>query len=544
MLNTGMRLWRTVRCLRPTQIVGRAWLRLHRPKAELSPPPDVRPVYPRWKGCTRRASLTAPDTLRLLNVEHRIAGVDDWSNIARPKLWLYNAHYFDDLVAADALAREAWHRTLVARWIRENPAAGGVGWEPYPTSVRIVNWVKWAWSGHLLDAAVVHSLAVQVRWLRKRLEWHLLGNHLWANAKALVFVGVFFDGREARGWLEKGLALIDHELREQVLPDGGHFERSPMYHAIVLEDLLDLVQLGRLHPQALAAAPTERWSATAERMLAWLQAMSHPDGGIAFFNDAAFDIAPTVADLATYAGTLGLLVGPPLPPGMHALPQTGYLRLQGSRTVLIVDVAPIGPDYLPGHAHADTLSFEWSLDGERVLVNGGTSTYESGDERARQRGTGMHNTVQIDGEDSSEVWASFRVARRARVKDVAWGTVGDELDASASHDGYARLPGRPRHAREWRLAPGRLTVHDTIHGRYSRAVARFRLHPRWRAGIDGSGIGWLQAGDRRIRWTASPGATVDIRDSTWHPRFGESRACQVLEIDVADGILLTTFEFD
>ena len=29
-----------------------------------------------------------------------------------------------------------------------------------------------------------HEVTIQSRWLAKRLEWHLLGNHLLANAKA------------------------------------------------------------------------------------------------------------------------------------------------------------------------------------------------------------------------------------------------------------------------------------------------------------------------------------------------------------------------
>ena len=84
---------------------------------------------------------------------------------------------------------------------------------------------------------------MQVRFLRKRLEIHLLGNHLFANAKALVFAGLYFTGNEADEWLGKGLAILEREVPEQVLRDGGHFERSPMHHGIILEDLLDLLNV-------------------------------------------------------------------------------------------------------------------------------------------------------------------------------------------------------------------------------------------------------------------------------------------------------------
>src|SRR5205085_8722772 len=137
-------------------------------------------------------------------------------------------------------------------WIDENPPAVGVGWEPYPTSLRIVNWIKWALAGNRMNDKAIASLAVQVRFLSQNLEQHLLGNHLLANAKALVFAGLFFEGDEAVSWLRTGLRLLAREIPEQVLPDGGHFERSPMYHSAILEDMLDLCNVTQTYPQALA----------------------------------------------------------------------------------------------------------------------------------------------------------------------------------------------------------------------------------------------------------------------------------------------------
>ena len=72
-----------------------------------------------------------------------------------------------------------------------------------------------------------------------------MGNHLFANAKALIFSGLFFDGEEAKSWYLKGFNILKRELAEQILPDGGNFELSPMYHIIFLEDLLDLVNIHR-----------------------------------------------------------------------------------------------------------------------------------------------------------------------------------------------------------------------------------------------------------------------------------------------------------
>lgn len=531
------RLLRTLRHLKPVQVWGRAWLRLYRPRVDERPAPAVRLARAPWRGCARASSMTGPMTFRFLNVERTLRDGADWNRADWPRLWVYNLHYFDDLVAdayvaaataptdglsaiaaaaaptdglfasaaataptkpiaasaapvtgqcrsggsRDPSVRSGWHRDLITRWIAENPPPRGVGWEPYPTSLRIVNWIKWTLAGNTPDATTLHSLAVQARWLRKRLEFHLLGNHLWANAKALVFAGAFFTGGEGARWLQRGTALVRRELAEQILTDGGHFERSPMYHAIVLEDLLDLIHLAGRYPDQFDTVDVASWRDTATRMLQWLRVMTHPDGGIALFNDAALGIAPDYAALAAYALRLGVSVNDAPLKSLEALSDSGYVRMQVNETVLIADVGAIGPDYLPGHAHADTLSFELSLADKRVLVNGGTSTYENNAERLRQRGTAAHNTVVVDGVDSSEVWSAFRVGRRAHPRDVGWGEDADGLWLRASHDGYQHLPGSPIHRREWRLSVQALAVTDKVDGNCEHAEARFRFAPPWRA---------------------------------------------------------------
>ena len=74
---------------------------------------------------------------------------------------------------------------------------------------------------------------------------------------------------------------VEREIDEQILPDGGHFERSPMYHALLLEGLLDLHNVHRTF-DTLIPSP---WIESAREMLGWLPRMCHGDDGIAFFND-------------------------------------------------------------------------------------------------------------------------------------------------------------------------------------------------------------------------------------------------------------------
>lgn len=535
----------TVRHLKPEQIYGRALHRLSRPVPDLRPAPVLRKATGKWaEPALKRQSLTGPNRFSFLNHAGAVADETGWNSEAQEKLWLYNLHYFDDLNAVNAQGRQAWHRVLVERWIAENPPAGGNGWEPYPASLRIVNWIKWALSGAGMKPEWHDSLAVQTRWLAKRVEHHLLGNHLFANAKALVFAGCFFSGSEADAWLEAGLGILGKEVGEQVLADGGHFERSPMYHAIILEDVLDLINLDTAYPGVLPVETADRLRLVAPRMLGWLNAMCHPDGRISFFNDAAFAIAPGRDVLRAYAGRCDVDLSSPAAPGLLHLADSGYFRLEQDDCVALLDTAPVGPDYLPGHAHADTLSFELSLFGQRVVVNGGTSVYGTSAERQRQRGTGAHSTVEIDGASSSEVWAGFRVARRARPMDLSHSEQDGIMSVSCAHDGYHRLGGMATHRRTWRLEERTLRIQDAVEGTYGQAQARYPLAPNCLAEIAPGGnghVGTIQIGESHfVSWQAS--APASIVETTWHPEFGVSVPNSTLVLPVPDGEL--TFELN
>ncbi|RME31158.1 MAG: heparinase, partial [Candidatus Zixiibacteriota bacterium] len=503
----------------------------------LRPAPGLRRQMASWEqGAARVPGMLAPDRFHFLNEEHAVSSAEDWNNPAVANLWLYNLHEFDGLNAEGAETRRDWHMALFGRWIAENPVGFGNGWEPYPISLRVVNWITWHLSVGELSKRAIQSLAVQVRFLGGRLEYHLLGNHLWANAKALVFAGLFFDGPEADSWLRKGLELLGQEIPEQILTDGGHFERSPMYHSIVLEDLLDLVNLYRVYGRPVP----DGWLEGIERMRIWLAAMSHPDGRIALFNDAAFGIASEPEALEAYARRLGFGALSPCQGSVSHFPQTGYVRLEAGPAVAVLDVATIGPDYIPGHAHADTLNFELSLFGQRLIVDTGTSTYEKNAERQRQRGTSAHNTVQVNGEDSSEVWGGFRVARRARPFGLDIVETAETVRVVCAHDGYRRLPGRPVHRRCWTLTQNSLTVEDRVEGAYREAIARYHFHPDVRlTGADGVWIAALpRGGAARIEVVAGE---ASLQQSTWHPEFNRSLDNSCLWVALKEGTATVRF---
>lgn len=510
----------TLRYLRPAQITGRLMYRLSHPRPDLRPAPARRALTGLWIApCSRPASLLALEEACFLNRRLRLDFPRGWNDPSIEKLWLYNLHYFAGLLAAGDGTQQALRRAWIQRWLQDNPPGHGTGWEPYPLSLRIVNWIKWLLAGEPANPEILHSIAVQVRYLRERLERHLLGNHLFENAKALVFAGSFFGGAEAERWRHQGEEILREQLREQLLADGGHFERSPMYHSLSLEGLLDLCNLD----QAFRHANQSQWEEPSRRMFAWLGRMCHPDGGLAFFNDAAFGIAPTLAELQDYAHRLNLLV-PPEVPNENWLGASGYARLTRDGFVVLADVAPIGPDYLPAHAHADTLSFECSIARRRVLVNAGTSVYGISDERQRQRGTAAHNTLRIDGKDSSEVWAGFRVARRATPYVERFEDKPVPL-LQAWHDGYRRLHGRPLHRRRWTLRDGALEIMDEVLGRKQHEIeVFFHFHPELILLPQGTHAFAVRDvnGAAVASVEADPALVWQIVQETWHPGFGLS----------------------
>lgn len=539
MIRRAALYWNTLQHLRVRQIAARLTRSIPKLYPRLEDAPGRRAPSAPWTVPARREpSMTDTMTFSFLNTEHPVRTIP-WGTDSPSLLWRYNLHYFDDLNARDSQDRDAWHSEAVRKWMNENPLSADVAWDPYPVSLRIVNWIKWSLGSSIAADGVGpdlgHSLATHARYLCGRLEYHLFGNHLFANAKALVFAGMFFEGPEARSWLERGLGVLAKEIPEQILADGGQFERSTMYHAIAYEDVLDLINIAKAFPSAIPnewRSSVGSWPKVAAGMGRWLRAMTHPDGRIALFNDAAFDIAPQVSELERYASDLGLQQ-PPSDPQSHwtHLEDSGYVVVDLGPAKIFIDVAPVGPDYLPGHAHADTLSFELSVFGERVIVNGGTSAYGKGREREEERSTASHSTVTVDGANSSEVWAGFRVARRAKPFDLHVEPGPESARVTCAHDGYRRLPGRAVHRRAWALTAATLEVEDRVEGRYGSAVARYHLHPQVRCTLrDGhSGELVLQCG-RELTWQAI-GGVASLRDSVYAPQFGRRMPTRCIAIE-------------
>ena len=518
------RFLRTIRYLRVRQLAYQILYRLPRKQhgryGDSGPMPGLRWAqdvnFPAPAGDTaNERNVTLSGSLAFLNRRETVGFPPKWHRTDLPRLWLYNLHYHEFLWELDF--EQA--RAVVLDWIANHgPGGAQVGWEAYPTSLRLANWCAIFFgrcrSRTLTDEPFCEklwaSIYEQAEHLRRNLEWHVLGNHLLENAVALALVGSCFEHQAARVWFGKGCAILKRELPEQILADGGHVERSPMYQCRVLYALLLLNATGDSFLNDLVRPYLGRLAGS-------LAAVTHPDGGIALLNDSAFGIYPRPRELMAIAGVESPRVG------VFALVESGYYGARtGDGNYILCDAGAIGPDYQPGHGHADLFSFELSLQGTRVVVDSGVSTYETGPTRDYCRSTRAHNTVEIEGEDQVELWSAFRVGRRCRPREVEWEAREDGFALSGRHDGYRRLPGRPTHARTFRwYQQGRLEIHDRVDAdRPLRSVARLHFHPECRIDDVGGDACVLSFPRGRVRVSWLGWAVVAKDDSVYCPEFG------------------------
>jgi uncharacterized heparinase superfamily protein len=451
-----------------------------------------------------------------------------------PKLWQYNLHYFEWLWSLDY--EDA--KFVVLDWIRNHHLArDAVGWEPYPTSLRLMNWCAVFW-GRFRDrieadagfvAQLWTSIHRQSEWLGRHLENYFLGNHYFENSAALAFVGSCFAGEHAWEWFRKGCNILREQIPEQILPDGMQFELAPGYHCRMMYVLAMLMTTGNECLKALVAGPLSR-------MVRALDFLCHPDDRIALLSDSAFGIYNEPDQLQSFCEELlgDSEVESSLFSGCFALPDAGYYGWRDADgNYIICDFGRIGPDYIPAHAHADMFNFELSLSGQRVIVDTGVHDYEISETRRFCRSTAAHNTVEVDGQDQCEMWASFRVARRGYPHDVQWRPSEKGFSISGWHNGYCRLRGRPMHHRsiQWEANEGLTVVDRVTSSRQVTAVSRLRLHPRCTVvSMNGARIE-IEHPKGRVRIDHSDGCVVKIEDGWYFPQFGLKERNKVLAFE-------------
>ncbi len=239
-----LRYYHTLKYLKPEQTFGRLFSHLKKRifKTKL---PQV-PVGLTGNVSNRSAFLfhdllNTPEeigkgTFNFLNNKQEIGTPIVWDNPDLPLLWRFNLHYFNFAF----LLKKSDFEKLCIEWIDNNPVGKGTGWHSYPLSLRLINWIKL----NPADERIIKSIYSQATFLYRNMEFYFPGNHYLENAKSLFFAAKYFNGQGESGkWLRKAVKIFKKEIPVQVLEDGGYFERSPMYHSIMLHGFLDMYNI-------------------------------------------------------------------------------------------------------------------------------------------------------------------------------------------------------------------------------------------------------------------------------------------------------------
>ena len=504
----------TVIHLKPEQIMFRIIRNMYTPGFRLVEHPDTVCFKHQTHSISKPISLN-DDVFTFLYVS---SVLKTWDDDSHGMLWAYNLNYMDWIGQPGVTPDEC--ALWIDRFISDLPE-NNVGLAPYPTALRCINWIKFFCDNQsYATPGRINNLNSQLRLLSRKTERDIGGNHLLEDAFALAIGASFFgDGRMAR----KAARILNRELKRQILPDGAHYEQSPMYHCILLDRLLDCINYTSCHSQdsLFPAGFNSILTRYAASMTGHLKSIVWPDGTIPLLNDSAYGIAPQYFGLLDYACRLGVQQAP-IP-----MKECGYRRLTDGRIDAIVDIGNITAGNQPGHSHADTFSYELRIDGKPFIIDTGISTYNKDDRRQYERSTQAHNTVTVGGKDSSKVWGGFRVARRARVK------IGQDSDTlvEASHNGYGR---NAIHSRSFRLESGSFTIQDTCHTTKD-TVSRIHFAPD---------VNILSADTSRIvtdRGTIQIEGAVrlEIMDAESSVEYNVPRTGKVAEISFRDTLVYT-----
>lgn len=355
-----------------------------------------------------------------LNREKTFASKIDWNFQGYGLLWAFHLNYLDCL-RDETLS--AAGRLQVLQVMAAAKKELKIGLASYPSSVRLINAIRFLGNSKKPEA-VVSLLWEDACRIAAFPERHLLANHFLENAFALLHAAHFF--KEKR-FFEQSRRWLLRQLEEQILPDGGHFERSPAYHLHVLMRVLQGLELIRISGSFPDERLSQLLSEKAALLLGWTNAMAE-NGRLPHFGDSNDEMAPALPRLWKYARHLNL-TGKPV-----VLKESGYRILKDAAWTIWQNAGGAGPAYQPGHAHADPLSFVAFLHGAPFLTSAGVSTYENNKQRQWERSTAAHHTPVVGGQNASDVWSAFRMGRKAAVLLLR----DDACEIAARHTGYKK----------------------------------------------------------------------------------------------------------
>lgn len=401
----------------------------------------------------------------------------DWRGTGKPKLWRYHLHYFDWL--KDVNPDHARCAVTLDQWIAHNPPGSEDAWEPYTVSLRLINWIGYCYrrmqQGLDVKPAWIDSIVKQGNWLARNLEFHIRANHLLKNRLALVWFRLFCRTASAEDSLHRACSDLQAELLEQFHADGGHYERSPTYHAISLEHCIALYDA--LQAAAVSAPLLHTLRSVIEKGIRFLRALSFTDGKVALMGDSTLHGGHAWQTLQDYWQRVnrGVPYADVAPASLQHFADTGYVVWQQTHCKLIISTGGPSPAYQPGHAHCDAGSFELEVQGQRVIVDSGVSQYARGPMRHYVRSSRAHNVLAVEEQDQNEIWGEFRIGARLVISNVEIRQQGDVGQVVLEMRSHAAALIQYRHRRVFMLDSDQIHIADTIE-LDKPALVHSRLH--------------------------------------------------------------------
>jgi uncharacterized heparinase superfamily protein len=382
-----------------------------------------------------------------------------------------------------------WHKQCGALII-------GDKWNAYVIAERITNWIGFVseYGNDSRKQEIASWIYPQAKELKDSMEYQLGANHLLSEAKALVYAGFFLKDESL---YRLGKSILFDECHEQFLQDGGHYEQSISYHVESLQQYFECYAVLKIQDDEDA----EKLALCMEAPYRFLNGMIGVNGKIPLFNDSAYDYP--FYDASDFLSTAEYIYETTPPNGKKGdysrrwswlknrklkiewdssirYENTGFINypfmVRGKSYSFFMDCGNNGPDYNLGHAHADALSILLYSEDKEILVDSGVFTYMPSEDRNSCRSTKAHNTVEVDGKNSAEVWAAFRVAKRGHTKLIEY-SCNDGLRIKASHDGYAKCLADPVvHIREVKIKDKQIVVNDNLEYKDNHtAISRFHI---------------------------------------------------------------------
>ena len=371
-------------------------------------------------------------------------------------LWTYNLCYFNFLFQKKIPVK---NKIDLIKSFSKSYKSVRYGKEPYPTSLRIINILKFISSHNINNNVIIDLVWKDVCNLKTNIEYHILANHILENCFALYFASKYFDSPQLK---KKSWEMLKLQLLEQTTNEGAHYEYSPMYHNLLLYRLLDCLQLALL---TNSDSEVNFLSKIASKMFLWSKKIVWKNSNFPQINDSLNFFTIRNDFLHRYLNFLNVTEI-----DENDLLNSNYLKFFSNNNYeIIFKIHSFSPYYQPGHSHADNLSILMCVKNYEILVDPGYSTYLNNKKRMLQRSTRYHNTVSIDNINSSNIWSSFRVGKRYKLVESNYGA-----DFSSAKICYANH--NITHLRSLKYYTNKILISDEISSD-SKPTLNWHFHP-------------------------------------------------------------------